>query len=153
MGVGRLICWAKNVGLAPLGSRKGWFIKCNTITTPQACGGAPAGNSFHSGPPAGASLLSDSLYEGSREGRRHEAGPAPTSSQACLPQLFNALNTPREPHHQLPGVKRMPEKAACFKSETPSQVHIATWRENNYLVVKSDLIKIFLKQKPFIILW
>lgn len=113
MGVGRLIGWAKNVGLSPLGSRKGWFINCNTITTPQAWGGAPAGNSFHSGPPAGASLLSDSLLG---QQRRQEAGPAPTPSQACLLQLFNAPNTPREPHHQLPGVKRMPEEATCFKS-------------------------------------
>lgn len=93
MGVGRLICWAKNVGLSPLGSRKGRFINCNTITTPQAWGGAPAGNSFHSGPPAGASLLSDSLSTRAAEkgGGRRQAPPLPPHRPASCSCLMSRI--------------------------------------------------------------
>lgn len=115
MGVGRLICWAKNVGLSPLGSRKG----CNAITTPQP----GEGHQLEIVSTLGPQQVQVSSVTLSRLGqqRREEAGgrPRPSSSQACLLQLFNALNAPREPHHRLPGspgVKECQERQPVSKA-------------------------------------
>lgn len=115
MGVGRLICWAKNVGLSPLGSRKG----CNAITTPQPGEGHQLEIVSTLGPQQVQVSSGDSLSPRAAEkgGGRRQAPPH--LPQACLLQLFNALDAPREPHHRLPGspgVKECQERQPVSKA-------------------------------------